>query len=141
MINTRIDIALACGADGDHLRSDDISAAHARAVWLKAAAVRDSGLGTHDCLIACSCHTASDVRRAESEGADFVVFAPVFEKGGQRGVGLEALRAACRQEPSPAVNLPVLALGGVTLDNAQACLEDHPGYCVITSTMGGEGSG
>ena len=54
-----------------------------------------------------------------------MVFAPVFEKGGQRGVGLEALRAACRASPeaSPAVTLPVLALGGVTLDNAQACLE------------------
>jgi thiamine-phosphate pyrophosphorylase len=125
LINSRIDIALACGADGVHLRSDDISAADARAAWMKAASARDSGLGTHDCLIACSCHTASEVRRAESDGADFVVFAPVFEKGGQRGVGLEALRAACRGflEASPAVNIPVLALGGVTLDNAQACRE------------------
>lgn len=125
LINSRLDVALACGADGVHLRSDDISAADARAAWMKAAAARDSGFGTRDCLIACSCHTAGDVLRAESEGADFVVFAPVFEKGGQRGVGLEALRAACRRFPeaSPAVNLPVLALGGVTLDNAQACLE------------------
>jgi len=130
LINSRLDVALACGADGVHLRSDDISAADARAAWMKAAAARDSGLGTRDCLIACSCHTAGEVRHAESEGADFVVFAPVFEKGGQRGVGLEALRAACRglpqagaPEASPAVNIPVLALGGVTLDNAQACLE------------------
>lgn len=125
LINSRVDIALACGADGVHLRSDDISAADARAAWMKAAAARDSGLGTRDCLIACSCHTAEEVRRAESEGADFVVFAPVFEKDGERGVGLEALRAVCRGLPkaSPAVNIPVLALGGVTLDNAQACLE------------------
>jgi thiamine-phosphate pyrophosphorylase len=123
LINSRLDVALACGADGVHLRSDDISAADARAAWMKAATARDSGLGTHDFLIACSCHTAGEVRRAQSEGADFVVFAPVFEKGGQRGVGLEALRAACRPEASPAVNIPVLALGGVTLENAQACLE------------------
>ena len=123
LINSRLDVALACGADGVHLRSDDISAAEARAVWMKAAP--NLGLGTHDCVIAASCHTAGEVRRAESEGADFVVFAPVFEKGGERGVGLEALRAACRGMPeaSPAVNLPVLALGGVTLDNARACLE------------------
>ncbi|MGB9104871.1 MAG: thiamine phosphate synthase, partial [Terriglobales bacterium] len=66
LINSRLDVALACGADGVHLRSDDISAADARAAWMKAASARDSGLGTHDCLIACSCHTASDVRRAES---------------------------------------------------------------------------
>ena len=123
LINSRMDIALACGADGVHLRSDDISAAEARAIWMKAASAGDSGLATRDCLIACSCHTASEVRRAESDGADFLVFAPVFEKGGQRGVGLEALRAACRPEASPAVVLPVLALGGVTLDNAQACRE------------------
>jgi thiamine-phosphate pyrophosphorylase len=130
LINSRLDVALACGADGVHLRSDDISAAEARATWMKAASARDAGLGAHDCVIACSCHTAGEVCRAEAEGADFVVFAPVFEKGGQRGVGLEALRAACRGFPeagapgaSPAVVLPVLALGGVTLDNAQACLE------------------
>jgi thiamine-phosphate pyrophosphorylase len=123
LINSRMDIALACGADGVHLRSDDISAADARAIWMKAASAGDSGLGTRECLIAVSCHTASEVRRAESDGADFVVFAPVFEKGGQRGVGLEGLRAACRPGASPAVNLPVLALGGVTLDNAQACRE------------------
>ena len=123
LINSRLDVALACGADGVHLRSDDIPAADVRAAWMKAASAGDSGLATRECLIACSCHTAEDVLRAESDGADFVVFAPVFEKGGQRGVGLEALRAACRPEPSPAVNLPVLALGGVTLDNAQACRE------------------
>jgi thiamine-phosphate pyrophosphorylase len=110
LINSRVDVALACGADGVHLRSDDISAADARAVWMKAA-------GNRDGLIACSCHSAEEVRRVESEGANFAVFAPVFEKGRERGVGLEALRAACR------VNIPVLALGGVTLDNAQASRE------------------
>jgi thiamine-phosphate pyrophosphorylase len=110
LINSRLDIALACGADGVHLRSDDISATDARAAWTKA-------VGTRVCLIACSCHTAEDVRRAEVEGADFVVFAPVFEKSGQRGVGLERLRAACQ------VGIPVLALGGVKLENAHACLE------------------
>jgi thiamine-phosphate pyrophosphorylase len=112
LINSRLDVALACGAGGVHLRSDDISAAAARGAWEKAAAGRAG-----DCLIACSCHTAGDVSRAQSEGADFAVFAPVYEKGGERGVGLEVLRAACR------VKLPVLALGGVTLDNAGACLE------------------
>jgi thiamine-phosphate pyrophosphorylase len=123
LINSRVDVAIAAGADGVHLRSDDISAAEARAVWMKAGSGRDF-------LIAASCHTAGDVRRAESEGADFVVFAPVFEKGGKRGVGLEALRSACRgvpasatPEPSPAVNIPVLALGGVTVENARSCIE------------------
>lgn len=117
MINSRLDVALACGAGGVHLRSDDISAADARSTWVKATGHRPPA--TDPFIIACSCHTAGEVCRAQSEGADFVVFAPVFEKGGERGVGLEGLRAACRA----AANLPVLALGGVTLDNAQACLE------------------
>jgi thiamine-phosphate pyrophosphorylase len=121
LINSRMDIALACGADGVHLRSNDISAADARAIWMKATG--HWPLATDPFTIARSCHTPGDVRRSQSEGADFVVFAPVFEKGGERGVGLEALRAACRPEGSPAVNMPVLALGGVTLQNAQACLE------------------
>lgn len=130
LINSRIDIALACGAAGVHLRSDDISAADARVIWTKAAATRNSQVATRNWLIAASCHRTNEVRRAESDGADFAVFAPVFEKGGQRGVGLEALRAACRGAPkagtpegSPAVNIPVLALGGVTLENAHACIE------------------
>lgn len=122
LINSRVDVALACGAAGVHLRSDDVSAADARVISTKS--------GARDFFIAASCHTADDVRRAESDGADMVVFAPVFEKGGERGVGLEALRAACLRaaqnntpEPSPLGNLPVLALGGITLENARACME------------------
>ncbi len=127
LINSRIDVALAAGADGVHLRSDDISAADVRAV-LTAAATKSSS--TNEFLIATSCHLVREVADAASEGADFVVFAPVFEKGGKAGVGLEALRAACRgtppaktPEPSPGLNIPVLALGGVTVENAHACID------------------
>ena len=130
LIISRMDVALACGAAGVHLRADDISAAEARVILTKAAAAEISQPATRKWLIAASCHTANDVRRAASDGADFVVFAPVFEKGGQRGVGLEALRAACGGTPkvsmpeaSPAVYIPVLALGGVTVENAHACME------------------
>ncbi|MGI9100809.1 MAG: thiamine phosphate synthase [Terriglobales bacterium] len=122
LINSRIDVALACGADGVHLRGDDISAGDARAIFDKA--------GVPHPLIAVSCHTAEQVRLAESHGADLAVFGPVFGKGAQPGVGLEALRAACRgakavstPEPSRPPGMPVLALGGVTLPKAHACLE------------------
>jgi thiamine-phosphate pyrophosphorylase len=128
LINSRIDVAIAAGADGVHLRSDDISAADARAAFMKTAGNRKPEI--ENFLIASSCHSAAEVRRAESEGADFVVFAPVFEKGGLRGASLEALRAACTgmpkadtPEPSPAVKIPVLALGGVTPENARSCME------------------
>jgi thiamine-phosphate pyrophosphorylase len=66
-----------------------------------------------------SCHTADEVRRAESHGADFAVFGPVFEKvGTPLSVGLDALRAACHL-----ARMPVLAIGGITLENAGACVE------------------
>jgi thiamine-phosphate pyrophosphorylase len=116
LINSRTDIALAVGADGVHLRSDDISVSLARTIWTQALA-RRSHPADRSPLIAVSCHIKADVVRAESEDADFAVFAPVFEKKGTAPAGLAALRDAC------AAKIPVLALGGVTLSNAAACLE------------------
>jgi thiamine-phosphate pyrophosphorylase len=109
LINSRADVALAAGAGGVHLRGDDVSVPDARLIFARA--------GILKALVGVSCHTRAEVEQAASGGADFVVFAPVFEKSGQAGVGLEALRDMCR-----AVTLPVLALGGVTLENARACI-------------------
>jgi thiamine-phosphate pyrophosphorylase len=121
LINSRSDVALAAGADGVHLTATDISAADARALWAKAS--------PRPPLIAVSCHTAAEIAAAASQGADFTVFGPVFEKGGRAGVGLESLRGACALpgpatgvEVTPAMRFPVLALGGVTLENARECL-------------------
>jgi thiamine-phosphate pyrophosphorylase len=127
LINSRTDVALAAGADGVHLRSGDISPNDVQV------AIRRSGhwpLTTDHFLIAVSCHTPPDVLRAASDGADFAVFAPVFEKRiveqstFQKNAhleitrdGLAALRQACQAK------IPVLALGGVTLQNAPSCRE------------------
>jgi thiamine-phosphate pyrophosphorylase len=114
LINSRTEVALATGADGVHLRGDDISPSIVRNIWSSCGAgapARESP------LIAASCHTQADVLRAAEERADFAVFAPVFEKKGSSPAGLAALREACRAK------IPVLALGGVTLENAAACHE------------------
>jgi thiamine-phosphate pyrophosphorylase len=119
LINSRTDVALAAGAEGVHLRGDDISVREARTIWGQALA-RSSQLAARSPLIAVSCHTAADVLRAASEDTDFAVFAPVFEKRDRPGThpaGLAALREACQAK------VPVLALGGVTLTNAASCLE------------------
>ncbi|HYA23155.1 MAG TPA: thiamine phosphate synthase, partial [Terriglobales bacterium] len=110
-INSRVDVAIACRADGVHLRSEDISPKDVRRVW--SARRRDLP------VIGVSCHTVTDVARAAAEGADFAVFAPVFEKKDvpDAPAGLSALRQACQQ------NIPVLALGGVSLENARSCIE------------------
>jgi len=121
LINSRCDIAIAAGADGVHLRANDIPASEARVIFSKAGKLAP--------VIAVSCHTEAEVRMAESQGADFAVFAPVFEKGGAAGAGLAALRAACHPAGRPqnvegvgGSGMPVLALGGVTLENARECL-------------------
>lgn len=107
LINSRIDVALAVGANGVHLRSDDPVASDARL-----AAHARSGF-----VIGVSCHTVAEVRLAWSHGADFAVFGPVFEKQGTRVTLVEGLRAACAVTPTF-----VLALGGVTIGNAMDCL-------------------
>lgn len=116
LINSRTDVALAVGADGVHLRSDDVSPTHVRRVWREAIA-RSSPPAARSPVVCVSCHTAADVVRAEAEGADFAVFAPVFEKRGAAPAGLAALREACK------VKIPVLALGGIMVERAAACLE------------------
>ena len=118
LINSRTDIALAVGADGVHLRSADVSPATVRSLSQKPAS-GGSPLAHRNLVIAVSAHTASDVRRAAAEGADFVVFAPVFEKRDApqfQPTGLSALREACTSK------IPVFALGGVTVENAPLCL-------------------
>jgi thiamine-phosphate pyrophosphorylase len=127
LLNSRADVALAAGADGVHVRSDDISAEEARSIWVQAIA-RSSQPEARSPHIAVSCHTKADVLRAESEGADFAVFAPVFEKKDNlsaKSTGLQALRDACEAK------IPVVALGGVMLENAAGCL--HAGAAGIAA--------
>ena len=116
LINSRADVALAVGAHGVHLRADDLSPREVRAIVRHAA--RYSPLTTRHFSVGVSCHTVAEVARAAAGHADFVLFGPVFEKSGVAAPGgLALLRRACR------ARVPVLALGGVTLANARACLD------------------
>jgi len=119
LINSRADIALAVHADGVHLRADDLPVRTVRALRSTVLS-RHSPANMPKWLIGVSCHSDDEVRRAAADEADFVVFAPVFEKRGAGGVipvGLDELNRVSRHD------VPVLALGGVTLDNAQSCLD------------------
>jgi thiamine-phosphate pyrophosphorylase len=118
LINSRADVALAVGADGVHLRAEDVSPQDVKRIWTKCGAgtpARENS--TPAPLIGVSCHSPAEVAQARSNGASFAVFAPVFEKGDAKPAGLKALKEACQEE------IPVLALGGITLDNARSCLE------------------
>jgi thiamine-phosphate pyrophosphorylase len=72
-------------------------------------------------LIGVSCHSLEEVREAETEGADYVVFGPVFAPRSKVTAleprGIDALAEAAR-----AVRIPVLALGGITQENARDCM-------------------
>jgi thiamine-phosphate pyrophosphorylase len=130
LINSRTDVALATHAAGVHLPANDVSPQEVRAAWCgtggAGAPSASSGqapareISPRDPLIAVSCHSLEEVLQAALNHATFAVFAPVFEKKDAPGTtptGLEALRQACH------ANIPVLALGGVTLQNAESCLQ------------------
>ncbi|MHB1022557.1 MAG: thiamine phosphate synthase [Acidobacteriaceae bacterium] len=118
LINSRADVAVAVAADGVHLSSaqGELTVTEVKRVFAAA--------GRPEPIVGVSCHTVAEIERARNAGASFAVFGPVFEKRVQaelvqQGTGLELLREACRV----AGRMPVLALGGVTRENAAACLE------------------
>jgi len=116
LINSRTDVALACAAHGVHLPGNDLPASEVRVIFSRA--------GVDAPVIGVSSHSPPAVAYAESHGADFAVFGPVFEKDSAANpAGLPQLRQICGRTQAAASAMPVLALGGVTLKNAQLCLQ------------------
>jgi thiamine-phosphate pyrophosphorylase len=115
LINTHVAIALSVGADGVHLPANATSISSVREKWQRVSQCTP--------LIGVSAHSPNDVHGAQLSCASFAVLAPIFEKVAThgRGIGLQVLREACSE-----AGLPVFALGGVNLDNAEACLGAGP---------------
>jgi thiamine-phosphate pyrophosphorylase len=114
LINSRTDLALACGAHGVHLPAKDLAASEVRSIFARA--------GKSEPVIGVSTHSAAEVASAESHGASFAVFGPVFEKSGSANrAGLEELRRICHRTEAAQPPMPVWALGGITLENAEQC--------------------
>ncbi|RMZ54906.1 hypothetical protein APUTEX25_000423 [Auxenochlorella protothecoides] len=123
VINDRLDVALAIGADGVHLGQDDLPAAAARRL-----------LGP-DRILGVSVKTPEQAARAAADGADYVGcggFAPTNTKAGNLTVGPEGVAAVVRARV-----LPVVAIGGIGEGNASAALATGAdGVAVISAIFG-----
>lgn len=118
LISSRCDIAIAAGAAGVNLPEKDITVTDARRL-----------LGP-DRLVGRSVHSVEGTRQSERQGADYVIFGPVWSSPthlGAAGQGLDVLAKAARS-----VSIPVLAIGGVTHRRIAECLEaGAAGYAAI----------
>jgi thiamine-phosphate pyrophosphorylase len=120
LVNTRIDVALAAGADGVHFSVGFPPPSAWRAIV------------PNGFLFGVSCHTIAEIRDAQAEGAGYAVFGPVFAPRSKTTDlsprGLAGLRTAAK-----AVTIPILALGGISQDNAQGCVDNGAaGIAAIT---------
>jgi thiamine-phosphate pyrophosphorylase len=115
VLNDRLDVACALGAGGVHLGRESLSVEDARRL------ARGRG-ATQDFLVGASTHSLAAALSAEKAGANYLVFGPVYATPSKAQYGppqgIERLREVCH-----AVSLPVLAIGGITVENARACLE------------------
>jgi thiamine-phosphate pyrophosphorylase len=118
IVNGPLEVALTVGADGVHLPEDAPPLAE-----------RPAGL-----IVGRSVHSAEAARRAEAEGAGYVVFGPVFQTGSHPDVpaaGLEALSGVVE-----AVSVPVVAIGGVLITRVAAIMDANAaGVAVISAIL------
>jgi thiamine-phosphate pyrophosphorylase len=103
LVNDRLDVALAAGVDGVHLPGSGIPADRVRPLVK---------------LLGVSTHVVQEAVNAERARADFIVFGPIFDSPGKTAVGLTPL-----EQVVSAVKIPVLAIGGITNENAGRVLK------------------
>jgi thiamine-phosphate pyrophosphorylase len=114
LVNDRLDVALAAGAAGVHLRAES-ARADAIIRWCR------SGNAPADFWIGASCHSLAEARKAEAAEADYAFWGPIFDTPAKRifgePLGIGSLAEVCRT-----VSIPVVAIGGINAENAEACL-------------------
>jgi len=110
VVNDRLDVALAAGAGGVHLGYRSLPVGTVR------------GMVPGEFLVGVSCHSLAEAVAAEQAKADYILLGPIFETISKLAygppLGLEKLR-----EVATRVKLPILALGGITVDRVKPCLE------------------
>lgn len=114
IVNDRADVASALGAAGVHLGGTSLPVSEINKM-------RGGGVYSAGFLIGASCHSVEGALAAEREGADYVFFGPIFETPAKikfgAPQGLDRLADVSRS-----VRIPVIAIGGITLENAAGCI-------------------
>lgn len=105
IVNDRVDIALACDADGVHLGQEDLPLAVGR----KLMGAKLVGISTHD---------LEQAQEAERHGADYIGFGPMFGTT-TKDTGYTARGIQMLQQIRATVNIPIVAIGGITEQNVQ----------------------
>ena len=128
MVNSNLEVVLACGVQGVHLPEGSMPSRMAhevRGIRMTSSASTVRAVRDHlpaGTLIARSTHSVKAARAAEAEGVDFITFGPVYDTPSKAAYGpAKGLRALA--ETVNAVTIPVFALGGMTPGRAEQCLE------------------
>ena len=125
IINDRVDVALACDADGVHLGQDDLPLAAGR----KLVGQKIVGISTHD---------IEKAQEAEQNGADYIGFGPMFSTT-TKNTGYAARGVEMLGKIHAAVKLPIVAIGGINAANArELAREGAQAVAVISAVFGGE---
>lgn len=122
IVNDRVDIALACGADGVHLGEDDMPLSVAR------------GLLGPEAILGASVDNPAAAREAAQRGADYLGVGPVFPTGSKSDAGA-AIGLAPIGEITRATRLPLLAIGGLTCDNITSVIQAGASGIAVISTV------
>ncbi|MCS5638439.1 MAG: thiamine phosphate synthase [Myxococcota bacterium] len=126
VVNRRVDVALAIGADGVHLGFDAMTPLDARKL-----------LGP-EALVGVSTHELAEIRALETGEVDYVHLAPIYDPlsktSGRPPLGPEALTAAC------AAGFPVIAQGGLRADHCAEVLGAGAGGIAVTGAILGDAS-
>ena len=122
LVNERLDVAYSERADGVHFGEQSLPVQDVRK-WLgeKADLAR-----RYKFLVGVSCHSVQAAATAAHDGADYIFFGPVFATPSKASFGapqgLQRLAEVCSS-----VSIPVIAIGGITLDNASNCFAGGAG--------------
>jgi len=120
VVNDRLDVALALGAAGVHLGTQSMPPQAVRDCLNRDIASRD--FAVRDFLVGVSCHSLDEALKAQAEGADYLLLGPIFPTPSKLQFG-PPLGLPTLMKVTERITIPVLALGGITVERVKPCIE------------------